>query len=302
MKKVQMLYAVLVIAAFILILTACYLYQNNKFLFNKAELSAGDVIPSGIKLYNISGEVNRISDVKSRYKVVFYLDSTNDDCMKRLDCIFKMMSLLSFEDIRYELIWEDRIPEKNVREAGIETSCNFSLAGKVSLSESKPTAYLLDENNKIIMITGYSYISLINKIIELGGKRNFSTKAEEMILKNVSKSQGFLPGGNGKTLLMFMSSSCRLCREGEEIVRQNTDSMQKKINVITIRPDFGVKQDFDRYFEIDPQQIYFNIFCYSQKIAAENRKYPMFMIINRDYTVEKLFTDVNEAVKYVSEM
>ncbi len=97
---------------------------------------------------------------------------------------------------------------------------------------------------------------------------------------------------------MFMSSGCRTCKEGEDIVRKNIDSMQKKINVITVRPDFDIKQDYDKHFEIDPQQIYFNIFAYAQDVEARYRKYPMFVIINSDNSIERLFTDVNEAVKY----
>ncbi|HEX2926449.1 MAG TPA: hypothetical protein VHP38_09380 [Ruminiclostridium sp.] len=301
MKK-HVIGGVLAVIALLIILIGGYLYRNNNFLLGKAELAAGDVMPSAIKLYNSSGEVNRISDVKSKYKVIFYLESTNEDCLKRLNGISKIISLLSYKDIRYQLVWEDRIPAEQLKESGIGISYNYSLEGKTVLDESKPTAYLLEEDNKIIMITGYSYISLINKIIELGGKRDFSTKAGEMILKDVSDSDQFHGQGAGKTLLMFMSSGCRLCRAGEEIIKKNTDSLQKKINVITIRPDFDEKQSFDKYYEVDPEQIYFNIFCYKLNIGASNRKYPMFIIINRDFTVDKLFTDPNEAVKYVSEM
>ncbi|HEX9062877.1 MAG TPA: hypothetical protein VF941_22115, partial [Clostridia bacterium] len=175
---------------------------------------------------------------------------------------------------------------------------NYSLAGKASLSESKPDAFLIDENNKIMMITGYSYVSLINRIIELSGKKDMSYKAGEMILKNVEKSGGFIRKDNEKTLLMFMTSGCRTCKKGEDIVQENIDSMQKKINVITVRPDFDTKQEYDKYFEIDPQMIYFNIYASAQGLEPSDRKYPLFVIINSDYSIEKLFTDVNEAIKY----
>lgn len=286
--------SILVIVLMALYLTGCSFYQNKKF-----ELRSGDILPSGIKFFNASGgAASKIDNVKSKYKVVFCLDSTNDECMTRLDCISKMIDLISFEGMRFLIVWEDRIPVEKINEAGIDSSYNYSLAGKVSLSESKPTAFLTDENNKIMMVTGYSYISLINKIIELSGKKDLSTKAAEMILKNVSKSGAFFRKDDGKTLFMFLASGCRKCREYEEIVRKNIDSIQKKINVITVRPDFDIKQDYDKYLEIDPQQIYFNIFAYSCGIEANNRKYPMFFIINSDNSIEKLFTDVDEAVKY----
>ncbi len=292
--------AVLAIVALIIVSAVCFYNLNNKFQNSKLELVSEDIIPSSIKLFNASGKANKISDVKSKYKVVFYLDSTNEDCMKRLDCISKMIDLISFEDMSYVLVWEDQIPLKQTKEAGIAESYNFSLAGKASLSESKPTAFLTDENNKIIMVTGYSYISLINEIIEMGGKKDLSAKAGEMILKNALKSETSLRKNTEKTLLMFMSSSCRLCRENEDIIRKNMDSLGEKINVITVRPDFDTKQDFDKYFEIDPEQIYYNMFAYSQGVEASNRKYPMFYIINSDYSVEKLITDPNELVKYIS--
>lgn len=292
--------AVLAIVVLIIVLTVCFFILNSKFLDSKLELASEDIIPSSIRLFNASGRANKINDVKSKYKVVFYLDSTNEDCMKRLDCISKIIDLISFEDMSYVLVWEDRIPVEQINEAGIAESYNYTLAGKATLSESKPTAFLTDENNKIVMVTGYSYISLINEIIEIGKKKDLSAKAGEMILKNTLQSEAFLRENNGKTLLMFMSSSCRLCRENEDIIRKNVDSLRKKINVITVRPDFDTKQDFDEFFEIDPQQIYFNMFAYSQGVEASNRKYPMFFIINKDYSVEKLITDTNEVVKYIS--
>ncbi len=299
MKK-HVVPVVFAIVALIIVLAVCLYNLNDKFQYSKLELAAEDIIPSRIKLFDASGKANKINDIKSKHKVVFYLDSTNEDCMNRLDCISKMIGLISFEDMSFVLVWEDKIPLKQLNEAGIAERYNYSLAGKATLSEEKPTAFLTDENNKIIMVTGYSYISLINEIIEMGGKKDLSAKAVEMIFKNALKSETSIQENNEKTLLMFMSSSCRLCRENEEIIRKNIDSLREKINVITVRPDFDTKQDFDKYFEIDPQQIYFNMFAYSQGIEASNRKYPMFFIINKDHSVEKLITDPNELVKYIS--
>lgn len=291
---------VLAIVSLIIGSVVCFFYLNNKLQYSKLELAAEDTIPSRIKLFNAWGKANNISDIKSKFKVIFYLDSTNKDCINRLDNISKMIDLISFEDMSFVLVWEDQIPSKQIKEAGIAESYNYTLAGKTTLSESKPNAFLTDENNKIIMVTGYSYISLINEIIDMSGKKDLSAKAGEMILKNAVKSGTSFQEANEKTLLMFMSSSCRLCRENEDIIRKNADFLQEKINVVTVRPDFDTKQDFDRYFEIDPEQIYFNMFAYSQGVEATNRKYPMFYIINSDYSVEKLITDPNELVKYIS--
>jgi|GEM_PF-760476 len=294
MKKLFLPF-VLVIVLVTVYLSGCSLYQNKKF-----ELKSGDTLPSSVGFFNASkGAESKTGDVKTKHKVVFYLDSTNDECIRRLDCISKMIDLIGCEGIQFLIVWEDTIPSEMIKEAGIDQSYNYSLKGKVSLSESKPTAYLTDENNKIMMVTGYSYISLINKIIELGGKKDISNKAADMILKNVSKSGGFSREDNEKTLLMFLTSSCRRCKEYDEIVRKNIDSMQKKIKIITVRPDFDEKQDYDKYFEIDPQQIYFNIFAWSRDVGANDRKYPMFYILNSDNSIERLFTDANEAVSYI---
>lgn len=294
MKK-HFISSILIIVLIVVHLTGCSFYQNKKF-----ELQSGDILPSGIKYFDASkGTGRKINNLKSKYKVVFYLDSANADCISRLDCISKMIGLISFEELSFFLVWENEIPLDKVNEAGIDLSYNYSLKGKVSLSESKPTAFLTDENNKIMMVTGYSYISLINEIIELGGKKDLSTKAAEMIINNVSKSGAFFWEDNKKTLLMFMTSSCRRCMEYDEIVRKNIDSMQKKIQIITVRPDFDKKQDYDKYFEIDTQQIYFNIFASSSDIGATERKYPLFFIINSDNSIEKSFTDVNKAVSYI---
>ncbi|HEY9063083.1 MAG TPA: hypothetical protein VIO64_21690 [Pseudobacteroides sp.] len=293
MKKYVFL-CILAIVILAVVITSRYYNRDNRL-----EFKSGDTIPSSVKFINASGEDNRISDVKSKYKVIFYLDGTNDECIVRLGCISKMINLIKTEGISYLIVWEGLIPTKKVKDAGIDSKYNYSVDGKVSLSESKPTAFLMDESNKIIMVTGYSYISLINKIIELGEKKDLSYKAGEMIIKNVSKSGAFIRKDTEKTLLMFMWSGCRKCREHEEIVRKNIDSMQKKINVITIRPDFDTRQDYDKYYEIDSEQIYFNIYAYAYGIEASLRKYPMFVILKSDNSVEKLFTDVNEAINYI---
>lgn len=290
---------VLALVALIIVLVVCFLILYGKFQNSKLELASEDTIPSRIKLIDAQGKVNKINDIKSKYKVVFYLDSTNEDSLNRLDCISKMIDLMKSKDMSYLLVWEDKIPLKQINEAGIAESCNYTLEGKAQFSESKPTAFLTDENNKIITVAGYSYISLINQVIEIG-KEDLSAKAGEKILNNALKSDMSLLDNNKKTLLMFMSSSCRLCRENEEVIRKNIDMIEEKTNVITVRPDFDTKQDFDKYFEVDPQQIYFNLFAYSQKVEASNRQYPMFYIINKDCSIEKVITDPNELVKYIS--
>ncbi|ACL75599.1 hypothetical protein [Ruminiclostridium cellulolyticum] len=293
MKK-YVIPAVLAIVVLIVILTASCSDRRKSF-----ELLSGDVIPTSAKLFRVSGESYKISDVKSKYKVIFYLNSNNEESIKRLDCISKTISLLSCKDISYLLVWEDRIPVEDIQKAGIDESYNYSLKQKVSLSESKPTAFLMNENNKIIMVTGYSYISLINELINLNGKTDLSKKAGKMIVNNVSKSGDFSGNHDGKILLMFMSSGCKICRVSEDIVSKNIDAMGKKINTITVRPDFDTRHPYDKNFEIDPQQIYFNVFSHEQGIQASNRKYPMFLIINSDYSVEKLFTDASEVVNYI---
>ncbi|MDP4182761.1 MAG: hypothetical protein Q8942_16945 [Bacillota bacterium] len=272
----------------------CSLNQNTEL-----ELKCDDIIPSGIRLFNVSGKSNTIDQIKGIYKVIFYLDDTSDDCVKRLDCITKMIHIINFKGLSYAILWENEIPIEKIQSAKIDLNYNYCLKGKASLSESKPTAFLTDKNNKVMTVTGYSYVALINQIIELSGKKDFSNNAGEMILKNIRKSGAFRENGN-KTLLMFISSGCRKCKEDEDKVQKNIAFIQNKINVIAVRPDFDVKQKYDKYFEMDPQQIYFNIFAYAKNIGAESRKYPMFVIINDTYGIENLFTDVDEMVNYVS--
>ncbi|QNU66650.1 hypothetical protein EHE19_017660 [Ruminiclostridium herbifermentans] len=291
---------VIAIIVLIVISTVCFFYLNNRY--NNLELLSEEIIPSRIKLYNASGEVSSISDIKSNHKVVFYLESMNEDCIHRLDCISKMIDLLSFEGMSYMLIWEDQIPLKQINEAGIDESYNYSLNGKASLSEWKPTAFLTDDNNKIIMVTGFSYVTMINEVIKMSNKNDLSAKAVDKILKNALQSEMSILENNKKTLMMFMSSGCRSCKETEEIIKNNTELLHEKMNVVTVRPDFDIRQDFDKYFEVDPEQLYFYIFVNSQGIEESNRKYPIFYIVNSDYSVEKLFTDANELVKYVSEL
>jgi hypothetical protein len=75
---------------------------------NRLEFKSGDTIPSSIKFISASGEANRIGDV----------------------------------------VWDNLIPAEKIKDAGIDSKYNYSLMDKVSLGESKPTAFLTDENNK----------------------------------------------------------------------------------------------------------------------------------------------------------
>lgn len=84
---------------------------------------------------------------------------------------------------------------------GIDESYNYSLEGKAALSESTPNAFLMDEGNRVVMVTGYSYVSLINKIIELGGNKEIHTGIAELVLqKSITVESLSLPG-----VILFLS-------------------------------------------------------------------------------------------------
>lgn len=293
MRK-RLLCSVLVLVVIVSMLTGCRFFSGNRL-----ELLSGDTLPSAISLKSTMGNKIKINDIQSKYKVVFYLDSENEDCILRLDCISKIINLLNFPDIRYVLVWEDRIPVEEIEKAGIDSSLNYSLEGKVSLSESKPTAFLADESNKIEMITGYSYVYMIIRIIELSGNKDFRPEAIDMLLKSASDKAAFPEDEDRVTMLMFLTSGCRDCFEVEELISENINDLKSKVNLISIRPEFDVQQQYDQHYELDPQQIYFYIFACAQNIEVNDRKYPMFFVINADKTIDKFFTDTNEAFDYV---
>jgi hypothetical protein len=95
---------------------------------------------------------------------------------------------------------------------------------------------------------------LINKILELSGKKDLSAKAGEMILKNVSMPDGLIRGDNRKTLLMFMTSGCRMCRESEDIIKKNIEiQLYKDVSYagsIYIKTnDYGLTWKYDEFLD-----------------------------------------------------
>lgn len=259
------------------------------------ELQYRDSFPGNVSMFSYLNKKLKIADIKNKYKLIFYLSGTSPDCIQRLTAIHKIIEIYNFQNISYIILWEDKIPVDAVKKYNIDLNINYTFNNKSSISKSKPNGFLLDEDNKVLQVTGYSYIDVIKNIIALENKPNMLGKVNEEIFADAFGNKKGGLDKNKLTLLMFVSSSCKLCRETEEKIAKNLPALQKKLNVITIRPDFDTMQEYDVNYITDYSLVYFNV--YDQVYTA--KQFPFFAVLDKDKQVLEHFSNIDALLNYL---
>jgi thiol-disulfide isomerase/thioredoxin len=279
----------------ILVIAAIAIFSFNYFYLSKIPIEPryGDEISSKIKMFTVSNNAINITQIKGKNKVIFYLQSSNPDCIERLYSINKLMKVFDVENVSYTILWEDKIPEEEVKKAGIDININYCLKGKRSFSQIKPEGYILDESNKVILRTGYSYGNMFYELHKLGGNKDLRDKVYKMILNDVFKGKEDTRDKNKLTLLMFINFNCKKCKDMEKTFENNVSLLQSKFNTISIRTNFDKKTEYDKLITFDD-----DTFVYLTSFN-DKANYPYFAAINQNGEIVSTFEDLNQLLKYV---
>lgn len=242
-------------------------------------------------------ENNKIAlgGIKGKYRVCFYLDALQKESIDRLQGIKRIMDVYNGEEFEYTLIWEDEIPWDTIKNMKFDEKQNFSLKGKSKLTDTKPSSFIINENNMVEVIAEPSYLKLTRKIYELSKNKNFIDNVNKMIMDSVSSKYSSNIDKNKDMLLIFTSTSCKRCKEIDNLISENIEFMKNKFNVIDIKPDFDQGKEYSDMTEIDHHLTYFRTYASSYEVEA----LPLFVIIDSDLKVKEYFSDTQQFVNYI---
>ena len=178
-------------------------------------LEYGDHFTS-IELSDCQG--NKIDSLPhtDKYTILTYL---SDSCSSCLDVVsdFNRFSAIYGESLNYVILWCDDIPASYLRKNSVDEMINYSLNGKVKISTSTPTYYILDESNTIIF-KDISRENLIKKIsdLELVSSKNLIANANRYISESF-----FDENSNKRKIIYFYMPGCPNCEAANTLLREN---------------------------------------------------------------------------------
>lgn len=260
----------------------------------KTQLGYWDKIPSRLTMYSSNNQKVRISSLSGDYRVLFYLRSDSADSLQRLIAIRKIMDIYRWDSVRYYLIWEDKIPLDTVMEAGIDTNCNYTLKNDAVLSRYVPTAFIVGKNGTVEFVSGYAYTDILYRIYTLAGKNDLRPTVNQMIFEDARGSNPALDAGK-PNLFVFTTSTCQTCVAEEDALNALIKTVDKSMNVITIRPDFDSRQSMDSNLCYDYSYAYFEVYKKSNGIEAM----PFYVITDEQFAVVRVFTQLSRLSDYL---
>lgn len=236
-----------------------------------------------------------LGGINEKYRVCFYLDALQKESIDRLQGIKRIMDVYNGEEFEYTLIWENEIPWDIIKNMKFDEKQNFSLKGKSKLTDTKPSSFIINQNNIVEVIAEPSYLKLTRKIYELSKNKNFIDKVNKMIMDSVSSKYSSNIDKNKDMLLIFTSTSCKRCKEIDNLISENLELMKNKFNVIDIKPDFDQGKEYSNITEIDHHLTYFRTYASSYELEA----LPLFVIIDSDLKVKEYFSDTQQFINYI---
>lgn len=288
----------IVIILFISYLFRLCLLENRPAAILPKELQYGDLFPGKISLFSFTGKKLPLNDITKRgFNIIYYLNDADPDCNTRLISISRMIKLFNQANISYTILWQTKTPITKVKSMGIAPEINYSLQNRYTLGLSTPTAFIVDENGRIILISGYSYFALITKIDELCHNNDLRKTINEMMIRDVLHAKNLHIRAAKPYLLMFMTSGCERCRAADFVIKKNISLLQGKFNMISIRSDAKEKRSYDLNLVIDDSLIYFNL--YNRFYGV---KYPFFVILDHKAEVKRIFSGIDQLVVYTSKI
>lgn len=278
MKKVLTITILALIAIMLIIFIANVFYVKREYI----DLSYGDNFPN-IKVYSSEKKITYITQISNKKKIIFYLSSSCEECIKGLVGIKRMIDIIISDDFDYILLWKESIPEKNIAKYDINKNSNFSLNNSFSLSRRFPTAFILDENGKVLFTCSNDYDSIVYKIWDMVDDKNASrSKAFSHILKEMNIINKDIH--NSKELLLyFKNENCEMCKVFDEIL-ETKDKINVN-NLIILTADNNILNKEDETM-IDFYNIYGKIF--------DINKYPCIITIDENGQLLKTIKSAQE--------
>lgn len=284
MRKIFLLLAVVILTIIIGFCTLIYLGAST-------ELQYMDKFSERIKMYSQNGIETDISQFGNDCKVVFYLSSRDEESLQKLKSINSIIKVHSDKRISYIILWEGNIPKDAIKNAGIDEKINYTLKSGKSISKDFPNCFLVDKDNTVKLVTGFSYIDLADKLYQFEDSQDKRARVNGFIIKDLKLAD------RKPVLLMFVNSNCRQCLETDSALNENLENLQKKFNLVSIRHDFdGRIQKYDKQVVTDYSLVYFG--AYKNILKVSN--YPLFVVLKSDSNeIDDIFTDVNGLITYI---
>lgn len=159
---------------------------------------------------------------KGKVSVIAYLSDTCSSCRGVL-ADFNRFSEVYGDGINYSIVWTDDIPHSLIKKYKIDKAINYSLSGKVCLSTSTPTFYILDENNQVVF-KDIDRVNLIKKLLELDTVdvsilRNNATMYIAREYYGINDIEDF-----DNKLVYFYMPGCPDCEKVDALFKENSVS------------------------------------------------------------------------------
>jgi hypothetical protein len=278
-RKVVAIVLVIVLAIILIIGTlTLIIFKNESSAPEESELLSFDYRDefSGFQLFDNSGNEIKMPEA-STYNLYCYLSDKCGTCIDVLKNYEKLSEI--FNEVNVYIIWKDSIPLSILDKYDINADRSFSLSGKVRLSNSTPTMFLVDSNNQLIF-KDIDMKMVASKIVDLSDRKLIKDNANNYILSNL-----FKVSEKEKKILYFTMNGCKSCEDANKIIQDYPDTGYE---IVKIYSDSYSDNAFDQL--ADTYSIYAVVYGISS--------YPSFLIYNgAEYS---LLSDAD--LEYISEI
>ncbi|MDF2881081.1 MAG: hypothetical protein K0R54_1638 [Clostridiaceae bacterium] len=281
----------------IAIIAGIFLYSSY-FSSSSIKVIVGQELSNKLNLYTWSGKKINLSNIKTKHKVIFYFSDLDSDYDNSLKTINKITKIYNDKDITYMVLWEGKIPMEKIRQYKIDLSINYSLNNKRPLALSKLGSVILDENNKVTLVSTYDYLGLVKNICSLYQGKDLVEKANKILIEDYKSNGSYTINNNKHTVLIFSNSGCKTCRSKENIILNNMELLKSKVNVITIKNDLSPSPEYDKSPVIDYSDVYFWTYSKTFNISTP----PLYVILDKEGQVSNYYVEANELVGYVNKL
>ena len=241
-----------------------YDVQETQISKETFSISYNDIFPD-IQFVDNKNVKTSVKDFSEEIKIVCYLSNECNTCIDSLNILNRIMSIWSSDKIKLIILWKDEIPTSITDKYNMTESISYSLENKYILSNSTPTMFILDKDNKVVFNDKGVMDTFITKLIDMAicEENQLLNQTDSYINEFIVKSNNAKP-----TLIFFSEANCNSCIEIEELI--NKEKISEKYNIVKLS-NSNENQD-------DNERDYGNLF---KKIYGVNR-YPTLLLITKE--------------------